>query len=258
MLAGCHSALDLDEYTFAAGAGGGTGGAGGSAYGGSTGSYYSVDNMTAAGSVSSNVSGMGGQVAGGSTGQAETPNPQATGGTAGAGSNAGGTSSTGASDVGYGPPATGGCINESEVDGIELDVLYTDRPVTSAISMVLAIQNSGSAFPLSDLVLRYWFTDDGLDVNIGQSDYASNNLTSAITFSFGVALGSNFADIGFSNPGDIGDGIEEIQVRLHTANYTSLDRTNDFSYSAESTAVINRNITAYVDGIKVFGCEPEP
>jgi hypothetical protein len=237
---GCVAGVDVSEEEYnaiqqqSAGVQGGSGGTGSS--GSSTG-----------GSLSS-LGGSGGTGAGARGGSGGT-GAGAQGGSSGAGG--GSTGGTGGSS----PPVLGGCADATAGSGnIQLQVVYTERAANNQISMVLGVNNMGNGFPVADLVLRYWFDDDDLDVTASDIDYVSNNVTATVTF--GEALGSNYAEVKLTGAADIGQGIEQIQIRLHTSNYATLDQTNDFSFSAGADEVENQKITAYVAGAKVFGCEP--
>jgi hypothetical protein len=180
-----------------------------------------------------------------------------TGGTAsgGTGSTAqGGTGGTGSANMP--PPAVGDCADMGGGGVIELSVTSRERAADNQISVVIGVDNVGNGFPMQDLVLRYWFSDDDLDMSVSEIDYASGNIQNQIDITFGEALGSNYFEIGFSGATDIGTGIGEIQIRVHTSNYATVNQANDFSYNAGTDEVINRNISAYVAGTKVFGCEP--
>jgi hypothetical protein len=145
-------------------------------------------------------------------------------------------------------------------------IVYTDRGMgttTNQATMVLHVQNDGPSFDLTDLTIRYWFTDDGLSDFTADIDYASQgggmNTTSAVTRTFGEELGSNYVSLGFSSAGTVGpEGVDTIQMRLHANNYQTLELTNDFSYQGGASATPNRNITPYVNGVQVGGCVPIP
>jgi hypothetical protein len=146
-------------------------------------------------------------------------------------------------------------------------IVYTDRGngalMNNQATMVLSVENNGASFDLTDLTMRYWFTDDGLSDFTFNIDYASQgggqNITSGVTVTFAEANGSNYAEIGFSATGAVGpEGVESVQVRLHTSNFQTLDQSNDFSFSASADEVENRNITPYVNGVQVGGCVPMP
>lgn len=192
---------------------------------------------------------------GGTPGTGGTGGAPGTGGTAGA-PGAGGTA-PGAG--GTAPVVAGNCVETGDVS-----VFYTEgaAATTQNIRMTLAIRHGGAAnaFPLSDLVVRYWFGDDGLGGFVGQSFYAQANgganLTANVTTEFGSELGSAYIDIGFNATADVGAGVDQLQMDIHADPYANFDQSNDFSFVADATNVVNENITAYVDGVQVFGCTP--
>jgi hypothetical protein len=241
LLWGCVAGVDVsdEEYdTIAQQVGSVQGGSGGT---GSSGTGSGGTLSTTGGS-----SGTGTGARGGSGGAGGS------GGSAGAGgSGSGGTGNTA-------PPPIGECADATTGGGnVELKVFYTERSMAADKEMrfTLRIANEGNGFPVSQLTLRYWFDDDGFPVNAGNIDFASNQVQATITF--GEALGSNYAEIAFGSTADIGLGVDQVQVRLRDPSYqTTPNQTNDFSYSAAAADTENRNITAYVMGTKVFGCEP--
>ncbi len=180
------------------------------------------------------------------------------GGNAGA---SGATASGGGAQSGTGDGEPGRCVQPGDVAPIALTVFYTDQTVTGQIGMRLTVSNAGSDYPMSDLVLRYWFTAGALTGFVSNVDYAAliqeaQSIAANVNVSFGEAFGSYYADINIIRPDPIGMGIESLQLRIHTPNFDILNHTDDFSYVADATDVVNQNITAYVSGEQVFGCEP--
>lgn len=148
-------------------------------------------------------------------------------------------------------------------------ILYTDRGNGSVnanqATMTLRVQNDGAAFDLTDLTMRYWFTDDGQSDFIAEIDYAAQgnggSLDKAdVSVTFAEDAGSNYALIGFTGGDNVGAGaeVEQVQVRIHTSNYAMLDQSNDFSFSGNGSAIANRNITPYINDVQVGGCVPLP
>lgn len=178
-------------------------------------------------------------------------------GTAGTSATAG-TGGTGTSQ----PLAEGDCLDASSVT-----VLYEDRTegdgTTNQPSMTLSVQNSGAAFDLTALTMRYWFTADGNSNLTGNVDYASlgggQSITGQVTLTFGQEFGSDYAEVGFSGGGQVTTGVEQVQIRFHSDPYADMDQTNDFSFLSPATnATPNPNITPYVNGTQVGGCTPIP
>jgi hypothetical protein len=187
------------------------------------------------------------------------------GNTAGVFVNTGGTQPTlngGASGGAPLPLAEGECL-----DTDDLIIVYTNRgngaTASNQASMTLRVQNPGAAFDLTTLTIRYWFTADGLTDFIGEIDYASQgggqNLTGSVTVTFGQELGSDYAEIGFTSGGSVGpEGVDQVQIRIHTQNYLELNHANDFSFVAVADSAPNRNLTPYINGVQVGGCVPIP
>lgn len=238
---GCVGGVDVSDEEFdtiaqqvgsagtASGTGGtGSGGTGSSSLGGSS-------SSTTGGTTGSSTGGTGSVAQGG------------TGGAPGSG---------GTGNPNMPPPAVGDCADMDGSGNFELSVTSHERPADNQISVVIGVTNVGNGFPLSDLVLRYWFSDDDLDMTVAEIDYVSNLQKSDLSITFGEALGSNYFDINFSATNDIAQGVDEIQLRIHTSSYATVNQANDFSYVPGETDVTNRNISAYIDGTKVFGCEP--
>ncbi len=250
--AGCATGVDvtdaeLEEICAEANTscGGGAAGSSVGSVGGSTGSGVGGSSVSANGGTFS---------ATGGTGTANGGTSSATGGTGGAVST-GGTGGTGATQ----PLAQGECLPTDDIL-----VLYRDRTTGAASSnepsMVLSVQNPGGAsFALNTLAIRYWFTADGTSNFTGNIDYASV-AGNSVAVSFGQEFGSDYAEISFSSTESVGaEGVQEVQLRFHSTPYQDMDQTNDFSFlQGATTAVANRNVTPYLNGMQVGGCIPSP
>jgi hypothetical protein len=127
--------------------------------------------------------------------------------------------------------------------------------------MRLGVENTGAAFNLSALTIRYWFTADGASGFTGNIDYSSvAGGSGSVSVAFGEELGSNYAELSFSGTDMVGaEGVDEVQLRFHGNPYQDMSQTNDFSFIASApVGTPNRNITPYVSGVQVGGCEPMP
>lgn len=175
---------------------------------------------------------------------------------------------TGGNNVVAGPPLDGGDCESAVapialgecVEGGAISILYTDRSngqsTNSEMTMNLSIQNSGGDFTLSDLVIRYWFTADGQSDFTAVVDYSSIE-SANVCVDFGNQQDSGFADIGFISGQSInGDGVREVQVRINAGGFAPLTQTNDFSFLSGANGASNDNISVYLQGVLVAGCEP--
>lgn len=151
------------------------------------------------------------------------------------------------------PTASGGCSSDTGIA-----VLYSDRsdsPSFNQLTMALSVEGVGDV-SLQDLVLRYWFAaDEGQADFVAEIDYAQIGKEN-VCVSFGNQLGQAFADIGFSGGAASDGAVRDVQVRLHTPNYAPQDQSNDFSFAAGADGAANENITVYLSGARVSGCEP--
>lgn len=211
--------------------------------------------------------------AGGAVGQAGAQNTAGTGGAGGAGGAAGAAGAAGAGgSVGEAGAAGAGnagaagstsvaedCVTPAATDPIRVALFYTQRADANQISMVLALRNDGDQYPMEDLVMRYWFDPDGFtgfDATVDFAAAGAVTLTPDVAVTFGEARGMSFADINVARADAIGTGINTIQLRMFAPNFPALTQTNDFSFLAGANNEENPNITVYVDGEQVLGCEP--
>jgi hypothetical protein len=213
---------------------------------------------------SSGTSAFAGSSNGGSIGGTPVGSGGGLGGSINGSSGASGNASTGGT-AGTGAPAQladGECLAQSDV--VISYRVRDEGPTTKEPSMVLSVQNTGPAFDLTDLTIRYWFTAEATGNFTYNIDYATldgqGNLSGSTTVTFGQELGSDYAEIGFSMAGSVdAAGVREVQLRFHLDGYPDLDQTNDFSFLPSATAATpNPNITPYVSGEQVGGCIPAP
>jgi hypothetical protein len=239
---------------------GGGGSETGAANGGASGSGQSGSGATP---------GSGGTAAPGNGGTGAAPGQGGTGaaqgGSGGAlaqggGAGQGGGNGTGGTGTVVEP--TGDCAPA----GGTLQIGYINTSQANQIGMMLrVVQNPGGTYLVNDLTIRYWFERDNFPLTswVGQVDYQSQGNMLPLpgtTFTFADALGYSYAELSFTSTSPIGTGLEAVNVRLH-ANYVTLDLTDDPSFDPAAVAptfVVNQDISAYVDGVLVFGCEPDP
>ncbi len=128
------------------------------------------------------------------------------------------------------------------------------------------IVNSGTASaPLSELTIRYWYTNDGNQPQVFDCDHASRGCSniSASFVSIPAVTGANtYLQLSFSpGAGSLAAGQQsgEIQARLHNQNWSNYTESNDYSYDATKTGFADWNrVTLYRNGALVWGTEPGP
>lgn len=222
-----------------------------------------------AGNTATAGSGTGGNLGGNSSGGTVQAGAGVGGSAAPVGSVGGRAGSSGAPSAGAGGTggtgapaqlADGDCLAQSDVV-----ILYRDRSTATTfnqVTMVLSVQNTGPAFDLTDLTIRYWFTAEASGPFSFNVDYATfdgqQNLSGSTQVTFGQELGSDYAEIGFSMGGNVdAAGVREVQLRFYADGYPDMNQANDFSFLAGATAATaNPNITPYVSGEQVGGCVP--
>jgi hypothetical protein len=250
-------------------AGSGLGGAGGTFTTSLAGSYGFSGTSGAAGAAAGSGSGFAGSS--GAAGATDGSGFAGSSGAAGEMLGAAGNTSGAAGQSGTDTPCTT-CM---------VKLQYTCRSNdTGQASFVLDVTNESSvSFPLSSLTLRYWYTVDAGKPQELDCDFAKIGCTNIVT-SADMGAGPKFvpvtpakdeaneyAEIAFK-PGalaldpflDTG----EIQLRVHNNPYSPITQTDDYSFDADNCAAMPpptvewSKITAYLDGVLVWGTEPGP
>ncbi|WP_437654956.1 cellulose binding domain-containing protein [Sorangium sp. So ce1182] len=151
----------------------------------------------------------------------------------------------------------------------ELELHYAARDGAARVqglSFRVRVRNTGDeTIALSDVTIRYWFTDDGATSTfMGACDFASvpGGYTS-VTRTFGEASAAEadrYLELGFTSAaGTLAPGATsgEAQIRVYSATYESMMQTNDYSFDASLTELTPwEQVTAYRDGVLAWGTEP--
>jgi hypothetical protein len=141
----------------------------------------------------------------------------------------------------------------------------TAGATTSTISNQIELVNTGtSAVPLSDLTVRYWFTEDGtgpLDYVCEYAPVGCANITGSYTaVSPAVTGADHYLQLSFaSGAGSLAPGANTggIQNELFQASFATMTQTNDYSFNAADTSfTANPHITVYDNGTLIYGTEP--
>jgi hypothetical protein len=133
------------------------------------------------------------------------------------------------------------------------------------LAMSLRIVNTGKdAVPLEELTLRYWYTAEGSKPEKCWCDWASvgaaNVQTSFHVLARPAPLADRYLEVGFTAGArtikPVGHS-GEIQIRISKEDWSAYDQTNDWSFDAKKTAMIDwPHITLYRKGVLVWGQEP--
>jgi fibronectin type 3 domain-containing protein len=137
---------------------------------------------------------------------------------------------------------------------------------TNGIRPLLQIVNTGTtSVALSQVTVRYWFTNDGSQGATYWCDWAQigqTNLTGTVKTVSPARTGADrYLEIAFkTTAGNLAAGAStgEIQSRFSKSDWSNYTQTNDASYDpTKATSYVDWNrVTVYVNGTLVWGLEP--
>jgi hypothetical protein len=167
------------------------------------------------------------------------------------------------------------CAGGVCVPPVTLSVQLAARDLTNpgqAVAPHFKLFNNGtSAITLSNITLRYWYTEEGTDgttlvTNIAQQafcDFAAvgngNIVMSFVQVTPAVTNANFYFQVGFtSGAGTLAAGANtnEIQTRFNKTDFSFYNLSNDYSYLATTTYTATTKVTAYYNGSLVYGTEP--
>ncbi len=128
------------------------------------------------------------------------------------------------------------------------------------------VNPGGSAVPLSELKIRYWYTREGTAAQNFFCDWSAiagscSNLTSSFVQLSPARTGANFyLEIGFTAAaGSIAAGGQsgEIQSRFAKTDWSNFTETGDYSFDPTKISFADwTRVTLYRNGVLVWGVEP--
>jgi hypothetical protein len=159
-----------------------------------------------------------------------------------------------------------GCVNSPGHPDSPVVLSYRTSdpsPTTSQIGANFQLTNEGNTpINLSDITVRYWFTEDGTQPMSFACDYAPigcSNITSDFNT---TSLGGqdHYLELGFtSGAGTLQPGHSTglIETRFYQHNFATMNQANDWSFNgADTTPNPNFQVTVYQNGHLLTGEEP--
>ncbi|GIO84828.1 hypothetical protein J25TS5_17600 [Paenibacillus faecis] len=151
------------------------------------------------------------------------------------------------------------------VSDIKLEVSWNPTELsTSTLGPNFKITNTGSrAIKLSDLKVRYYFTVDDEDIPLYIGLWSTIPKESVvpqfITMPVPSAKADTYLELGFKpDAGNLSPGgSATIGTWIYKKDYPSFDQSNDYSFTGSNSSVATTKVTAYLDGKRVWGEEPE-
>jgi hypothetical protein len=157
--------------------------------------------------------------------------------------------------------------NVTPDNNASIEVLYRcgiDGSLKNTIRPAINIKNTGTTpIDLSDIKVRYWFTNDGCLENSFICEYAVMG-TDKVTGKFfnidnPVPKADTYCEISFTkDAGKLGPGGSSGDIPFRIECTSAYDQTNDYSFDSTMEKAFGKNekITAYVNGTLKFGIEP--
>jgi len=146
------------------------------------------------------------------------------------------------------------------------NVVTPPEPMTSTVRVRIDIVNAGTkSVALTDITVRYWFTDPGGNGDKLTCYYAEDGCSAIVTKVATVAPARRGADryleIGFTAPRILAPGDHSATISLGVQRASSgapqYDQTDDYSYGANQPSLVDwPKMTAYVGRSLIWGTEP--
>lgn len=134
---------------------------------------------------------------------------------------------------------------------------------TNTIYTNFKLVNTGTdAIALSNIKLRYYFTNDGTQSNSFAWDWSTignSNVTGAFVTITPVTNADRYLEVGFtSGAGNLAAGTStEVKGRIWKSDWSNFTQANDYSFNASATNYIDATaVTAYISGTLYWGTPP--
>ena len=146
--------------------------------------------------------------------------------------------------------------------GLKVQYKAADTNATdNGVKPHFIIVNSGtSSVALSNLKIRYYFSENTTQVFSGNCDYAvlgCGNITTSFASIPPVTGADHYIEIGFtSGAGSLAAGANtgEIQTRFNKADWSNFNEADDYSFDPTKTAFADwTKVTLYNNGVLVWG-----
>ena len=135
-------------------------------------------------------------------------------------------------------------------------------PLNNAIKPGLKVLNTGTVdLDPARLTLRYWFTAEGTSPLLGFCDYAEAGC-GKVTTTFGKVNparpgADSYLEVGFAaGTLEAGASTGQMQLRVNKSDFSNFDERDDYSHGTNTTFASTTKVTAYLDGVLVWGTEP--
>lgn len=140
----------------------------------------------------------------------------------------------------------------------------TGATTSSIANQIQLVNTGGTTAQLSNVTVRYWFTEDGTQPLTYACDYAPigcANITGTFAaVSPAVTGADHYLQLSFgSGAGTLAAGASTggIQNRIYQSNFATMTQTNDYSFNAaDASFTANPAITVYYNGQLIYGTEP--